>query len=118
VRFRLRVLELQFHRSVETIDLTADIMFFHGRISSGKSTILHLIDACLGGSLPKSNAIQQEFVSARLEAEIGAYEVIFERLAGTNQLQVTWRDAAGEGASVLAPIDNAERPIWKDNISD
>ncbi len=116
MRFKLNLLALQFRHSTEVIDLTASITFFHGKISSGKSTILNLVDACLGGKLPRTNAIQQEFISARLEAEIGAHEVIFERTAGSNQVQVTWRDQDGAGASVLAPIDNSERPIWKDTI--
>lgn len=116
MRFKLNLLELQFRHSVEEIDLSASITFFHGKISSGKSTILNLIDACLGGKLPKTNAIQQELVSARLEAEVGAHEVIFERAAGSNQVQVTWRDQNGVGASLLAPIDNSDRPIWNDNI--
>jgi hypothetical protein len=116
MRFKLNLLILQFRQSVEEVDLSASITFFHGKISSGKSTILNLIDACLGGKLPKTNAIQQEFVSVRLEAEIGAYEVIFERTAGSNQVQVTWLDQAGVGASLLAPIDNSDKPIWKENV--
>ncbi len=69
MRFKLKLLTLQFRSSIEEIDLSASINFYHGKISSGKSTVLHLIDACLGGKLPKTNAIQQEFISARLDAE-------------------------------------------------
>jgi predicted ATPase len=56
VNFRLSSLALQFRRSLEIIDLSASITFFHGRISSGKSTILHMIDACLGGKFPSNPA--------------------------------------------------------------
>ena len=104
MRFKLNKLTLQFQRSTELIDLTAAITFFHGKISSGKSTILHLVDACLGGKLPRNTAILQEFVSARLDVEIGEYSVIFERLAGSNQVQVSWLDKDENGASVLAPL--------------
>ena len=116
MRFKLNALTLQFQKSTEVIDLKASITFFHGKISSGKSTILHLVDACLGGKLPRNTAILQEFVSARLDAEIGEHLVIFERLANSNQVQVSWLDRSENGASVLAPIDNIENPIWKDNI--
>lgn len=116
MRFRLNRLTLQFRRSTEVIDLTSSITFFHGKISSGKSTILHLVDACLGGKFPRNTAILQEFVSARLDTEIGEYLVIFERLGSSNQVQVSWLDRNENGASILAPIDNAENPIWKDNI--
>lgn len=116
MNFRFRALILQFRMSREVIDLTARITFFHGRISSGKSTILHMIDACLGGKFPGNPAIQQEFNSARLECEVGGNEVIFERAWESNLVQVTWRNQAGFGASVLAPIDNAEQPIWGEDI--
>ncbi len=116
MKFKLNTLILQFQRSTEVIDLTASITFFHGTISSGKSTILHMIDACLGGKIPRNTAVLQEFVSVRLEATIGEYEVIFERSANSNQVQVTWINEAGAGASVLAPIENSERPIWNENI--
>lgn len=116
MRFKLNTLTLEFRQSIEVIDLNASITFFHGKISSGKSTILHMVDACLGGKLPRNTAILQEFLSVRLDAEIGEYRVIFERLANSNQVQVSWLDSDENGASVLAPIDNAENPIWKDNI--
>ncbi len=116
MKFRLRSLALQFRRSLETIDLTARVTFFHGRISSGKSTILHMIDACLGGKFPSNPAVQQEFISARLECLIGENHVLFERGWGSNLVQVTWKNPSGVGAFVLAPIDNAESPIWGENI--
>ena len=116
MRLKLSKLILQFQRSTELIDLTAGITFFHGKISSGKSTILHMVDACLGGKLPRNTAILQEFVSVRLDAEIGAFTVIFERIANSNQVQVSWLDKENKGASVLAPIDNSESPIWKENV--
>jgi hypothetical protein len=116
VNFRFSSLNLQFKQSREIIDLTASITFFHGRISSGKSTILQMIDACLGGSFPKNTAIKQEFLSVRLDAQVGINEVAFERETGSNQVQVTWRDPAGAGAAVLAPIDNSDAPIWGEKV--
>jgi hypothetical protein len=114
--FRLRRMALQFRQSREEIDLDHHVVIFHGKISSGKSTIARMIDACLGGKLPVVPAFRQEFVAAELHAAIGVNEVIFERIAGSNQVQVTWINSDGEGASVLAPIDNSETPIWGTNV--
>jgi hypothetical protein len=116
MNFRLQKLVIQFGRSREEIGLDHHLTIFHGKISSGKSTIAKLIDACLGGSLPQVPAIKQEFVSAELSARIGQYDVLFERNAGSRQVQVSWTSESGEGASLMAPIDNAPSPIWGDKV--
>lgn len=112
LKFRAKTLVLQFRKSRERIDLDHDVTIFHGKISSGKSTIAKMIDACLGGRLPQVPAVKQEFVAAELTASIGSNEVLFERNAGSQQVRVTWVSSSGEGASVLAPIDNSQAPIW------
>jgi hypothetical protein len=116
MNFKLQKLVVQFGRSREEIDLNHHLTIFHGKISSGKSTIAKLIDACLGGSLPQVPAIKQEFVSVELSAQIGRNEVLFERNAGSRQVQVTWVNENGESASLMAPIDNAPSPIWEDKV--
>jgi hypothetical protein len=116
MNFKLNRLVVQFGRSREEIDLNHHLNIFHGKISSGKSTIAKLIDACLGGSLPQVPAIKQEFVSVELTAQIGDNEVLFERNAGSRQVQVTWTNEAGENASLIVPIDNAPAPIWGDKV--
>jgi hypothetical protein len=116
MNFKLQKLVVQFGRSREEIELDHHLTIFHGKISSGKSTIAKLIDACLGGSLPQVPAIKQEFVSAELSARIGQNDVLFERNAGSRQVQVTWTNANGESASLMAPIDNAPSPIWGDKV--
>ena len=35
---------------------------------------------------------------------------------GSRQVQVTWINSAGQGTSLVAPIDNAEAPIWGDKV--
>jgi AAA domain len=50
MNFRLQKLVIQFGKSREEIELDHHLTIFHGKISSGKSTIAKLIDACLGGS--------------------------------------------------------------------
>ena len=108
--------------SREKIDLSHQINYFHGKISAGKSSIVRLIDYCLGGKLEKTKAISQELISAQLLAKLGKYEVIFERRVNDrNQVSVTWKDSLGRSASVIAPIQATEVPIWEQdvyNISD
>jgi hypothetical protein len=116
MNFRLQRLTLQFGRTKEIIELGSHVTFFHGGISAGKSSIVKLIDACLGGSIPETTAIKQEFVSAQLSANLGGYDVLFERSTGSNQVQVSWIDSEQQGASVMAPIDNSPVPIWGDNV--
>ncbi|HZS26781.1 MAG TPA: AAA family ATPase [Candidatus Angelobacter sp.] len=116
MNIKFRNLILQFRKSREVIELSHHVSFFHGRISSGKTSIAKLIDACLGGSLPQTPAMKQELVSVQLAAQIGEFEVLFERAFGSNQVQVSWIDKEQKGASILAPIDNSETPIWGDKI--
>jgi hypothetical protein len=113
---KFRRLILQFRRSQEIIDLSHHVTFFHGQISSGKTSIAKLIDACLGGSLPQTPAMKQELISAQLSAQIGEFDVLFERASGSAQVQVSWIDQQQQGASVLAPISNSEAPIWGEKV--
>lgn len=114
---KLISLTLVCRSSREVIEFSSRVTFFHGQISAGKSSITRLIDFCLGGDLERTPAIQQELVSVELSAEMGRYEVLFEREArGSNQVQVTWQNAAGERAIVLAPLQASPTPIWGENV--
>lgn len=117
MKFRLKSLNIQFRKALERLDLSAQVSFFHGQISTGKSTIARLIDYCLGGTLHSTPALNQEFVSVQLNVQIGSYEALFDRegLHATN-VRVTWRDDQGNNASVLAPTAAGEVPIWGDDV--
>jgi len=121
MNIKFQTLTLQCKKSREVIEFSNQISFFHGQISSGKSSIARLIDFCLGGSFENTPALQQELVSVELSAIIGENEVLFERDPGSNQIQVSWRNETGDVGSVLAPIQSGQKPIWEDtvyNISD
>jgi hypothetical protein len=110
-------LTLQCRKSREILNFSPQISYFHGQISAGKSSIMRLIDHCLGGDLEYTPAISQELVSVELSARIGSYEVLFERQAkGSNQIQITWQNEEGRTGSVLAPIQAGARPIWEEDI--
>ncbi len=111
-------LSLQFKESYEAIDLAHQIVFFHGKISSGKSSIMRLIDYCLGGDLERTPAIDREFVSATLNLEVKEFDVLLERQDHSGSIQVTWKDQNNNMGSVNAPIISRSEinPIWGDNI--
>lgn len=117
MRFRFRSLVLDTPRRQEFIDLDHQFAFFHGQVSAGKSSILRLIDYCLGGDLELTVAIQKRLVSATLSVRIGENDVLLEReKPTTEQVRVTWTNRAGEVATVLAPLRPASTPIWDGGI--
>ena len=117
MNIKFNTLTLQCRKSREIIEFSPKVSFFHGQISTGKSSIARLIHFCLGGKLERTPAITQELVSVELSCLIGDYEVLFEREAkGTNQVQVSWKSSNSEMGSVLAPIDTASGPIWGETI--
>jgi AAA domain len=117
MKFLLKSLTLQCRQSREVIEFSRQVSFFHGKIAAGKSSILRLIDFCLGGDLERTPAIIKELVSVEMSACIGEYNVLFERDQGSNQVQVTWQ-GENESATVLAAInsDASRPPIWGTDI--
>ena len=111
-----KTLSLQCRQSKEVIDLSPQILFFHGKVSSGKSSIARLIDFCFGGELEKTPAIIKELVSVSLELAIEDYNVLLEREANSNQVRVSWVDKEQQAATVLAPIQPGTKEIWGNNI--
>jgi hypothetical protein len=119
MKIRFYRLILNCRKSVEEIDLSAQLSLFHGKISAGKSSIVRLIDFCLGGGLERTPAIMQELVSVSLYCRIADYEVVLDREAkGSNQVQVTWQGTGVESAKVLAPLQRSpdRGPIWGEDI--
>ncbi len=102
--FRFDTLTLSFRQSREVIRFSPQVSFFHGPISSGKSSVARMINFCLGGKLEVTPAIHHEFISAQLAGCIGQSKVLLERELGSNQVHVTWRDSEGEPMSALAPL--------------
>jgi hypothetical protein len=56
MNIKFQTLTLQCRKSREVIEFSNQISFFHGQISSGKSSIARLIDFCLGGSFENTPA--------------------------------------------------------------
>jgi DNA repair ATPase RecN len=105
---RVQTLVLNCRNSHEAMQFSDRVTAFHGQISAGKSSIVRLIDFCLGGKIEETPAIRQELVTVELAARVGQFDALFEREArGSQQVQVTWQTAAGESASVLAPVTSS-----------
>lgn len=116
MNIHFNILTIQCRQSREVLDLTSQITFFHGKISSGKSSIARLIDFCLGGTLEETPAIRKEFITATLDLNINGNHVLLERALNTNQVQCTWVDMKNETAVVLAPVTPGLKAIYSTNI--
>jgi predicted nuclease with TOPRIM domain len=108
---------LNCRKSVEVIDLNNHVLFFHGKVSSGKSSIARLINFCLGGSLERTIAIQKEVISVSLELAIGVYKVLLERNADSSSIvTATWIDDKQDSFTVSVPIIAGQNAVYGDNI--
>ncbi|MEQ8560236.1 MAG: hypothetical protein RID18_01925 [Cytophagales bacterium] len=117
MEIKLITLTLQCKQSREIIDLSHQISIFHGKISSGKSSLVRLINFLFGGDLEKTAAIQEELISATLSCQIGLYDVLFEREIEVSKIRVTWNDQEGDSGTLLAPLSKFETgPIWGADI--
>ena len=102
---------------IEELSFSPDVTFIYGPVGRGKSTVARLIDYCFGGSLERTPAIQSEFVSVTLEAELGKSHCIFERSSvDTQSVRVTWEDETGSQQTANAPIGAGDFPIVGDNV--
>lgn len=92
MKIRLHTLKLLCRQSEEVLTFSRNITFIHGTLSLGKSTVVRLIDFCLGGNLELTTAVQREFLAAAMTLEINGLEVLIERSKGEGSLRVSWID--------------------------
>lgn len=112
MKIQLNHLVVRTRQTTEQIDFSHVVTFLHGPVSTGKSTVVRLIDYCLGGNLERTPAIQQEFVAAELAITLGVYDCTIERSADdTLGLRVTWAGPGDDIGSVNAPLQSKEEPL-------
>jgi DNA-binding protein YbaB len=119
MNFRINQLTVKCHQEKIVIDFMPNITIFHGPTSAGKSTIVRLIDYCLGREMPKkTRALQQELESTTLEATIGSNIVQFKRIEGqSNYVEVTWTDKTADSFRFIkAPVQPVKTPIMNYDI--
>ncbi len=103
---------ITFKKSHEQIDFK-DFNYFYGQMGAGKSSIVRLIDFCLGGDLGKTEmtpALQDEFVSASLSLKVAESPLVLERNAHSNKIRARW-SAAEQQFEVLIPVRTAAEEV-------
>lgn len=103
-------------QSEERVRFGRRLSFFHGEMSTGKSTIAELIDYCFGGSLQKTPAIQSELVGVQLQALAGDTALLIERNPNTTtSVEVSW-EREGEAGRENLPLQAGEEPVVGNEI--
>jgi hypothetical protein len=116
MKLRLHTLKLICRSSEETVSFSKNVSFFHGTLSSGKSSIARLVDFCLGGDLEKTTALRRELISAQLLLALESNEVLLERNRDENQVRATWRDKFGASGTALVRTKGDGVPIVGDDV--
>lgn len=110
MKIRLHTLKLLCRQSEEVLTFSRNITFVHGTLSLGKSTVVRLIDFCLGGDLELTTAVQREFLAAAMMLEINNLEVLIERSKGEGFLRVSWIDPE-DGPTSLQVRAKGDGPV-------
>jgi len=115
VKIRIKSLKLLCKQSEEFIEFGARVSFFHGRMSSGKSTIVEMINYCFGGKLVKTPAVGSEVVKAQLVVAFLDKDVLFERSIPSSSVDVSWHTDDEVFRDTL-PIDAGKLPVIGDDV--
>ena len=116
MKLLMESLVLLCKQSEESVRFGRRLSFFHGEMSTGKSTIAELIDYCLGGSLQKTPAIQSELVGVRLQTLACDTALLIERNPSTiTSVEVSW-ERNGEMGRENLPLSAGEIPVLGDEI--
>jgi rubrerythrin len=116
MRIRVYSLTVQCKESREFITFSPQISFFHGALSAGKSSIVRMIDFCLGGSLEITPAVKKEVLSVAIDVQLGDRRCNLERESLYAQdVHVIWTDEAGEH-HLQVPIDPSTNPVYGDDV--
>ncbi|MBK1867569.1 ATP-binding protein [Aestuariivirga sp. YIM B02566] len=116
MKFILEALVLFCKQSEERIEFSRHLSFFHGEMSTGKSTIAELINFCLGGALKKTPAISSEMIGTHLRATVGNTEALIERGATlSTSVEVTWKSDTESGRDNF-PLTAGSQPLIGDDI--
>lgn len=118
MRMRLRSLSIVFRGSREVINLESNLVAFHGETGSGKSSVLRIIDYCLGGDVPSGQVVRDEFLSASLELTLDTTLVLLERSPAhtPSSVRVTWQSSDESEGSMEFPLIAGERAVFSDDV--
>ena len=100
----------------ETVDFGPRASFFYGEMSSGKSTIVELLDYCLGGNLVRTPAVSSELISVHLEGVAGGTRLLIERsLEARSSVEVSWKCGEEAGRETF-PIQAGQNPVQGEDV--
>lgn len=117
MKIRLNKITITTRRTREVLEFSPTVTFFYGPVGTGKSTVARLIDYCFGGELERTPAVQKEFVSVHLSADLGAHVCTLERSAtDTQAVRVSWSRGEDEVESVNAPLEPGGTPILGNDV--
>lgn len=104
----LKVTQLDLLCRLEQVTVAfGPFSYFYGEIGAGKSSIVRLIDYCLGGELTMTPALQSEFVGASITMDVGGHLLKLDRDRGANQVVASWATTEGEYQVVVPARDPA-----------
>lgn len=115
MEIRIISLKLLCRQSEEFIQFGDRISFFHGRMSSGKSTIVEMINYCFGGKLINTPAIASEAIKAQLTVRLAGKEILIERSIPSSDVDVSWQNQEEIFRETL-PLNAGPTPIIGDDI--
>jgi len=106
MKIKLNNLEMSFKQSRETINF-GGVTYFYGQMGAGKTSIVKIVDYCLGGKLEYSPALQQEFISSTLTLTVCDELLSIQRVKDTEKVIVR---TAINGSSIEAVIPLSPTP--------
>jgi hypothetical protein len=116
MNLKIDKLQLLCKESEEEVLFGEHISFFHGEMGAGKSTIVEMINFCLGGKLVNTPAVSSEVISVRLFLTVGKTELLLERdLRSTTSVVASWKNEDELGRLDL-PFDPAAEPLYGDEV--
>lgn len=116
MEMKLSQLVLLCKQGEERVPFCSKLSFFHGEMSTGKSTVVEMVNYCLGASLVKTPAVTSEVVGVQLLLQAGDTEILIERSIHANsRVAVTWKRAEQQRLETL-PLKADPEPIVGDDI--
>jgi hypothetical protein len=120
MKFRLQSLTLALRRDTVKIEF-ADVSYFWGQMGAGKTSIVRLVDYCLGGNIQLTPAMQNEFEGATLELILAGGTLLIERPRDADRVIATWSED-GSDYRLTLPARKAEGEVLPgtdvENLSD
>lgn len=98
---RLRKLHIYGSTDVDVIDLDHHIVYIHGEIAVGKTTVLNLVDFAFGAKWKPTLAVQETVHSVRLDIGVNDYEVVVERRIHEARARVAWRNKSESNSAIV-----------------